>query len=183
MGWYGSAADSDAVELAAAKLTSKLSGRVPGPPGPGLQPRRTFRSRPVAGPRRHRSRQRLGRRTEDRSATRRRRRAHGARPSAMRRRNPVVERAHQAPSCREASRTAARHAHSTCAELADGHIGSCWQPRKHDVPAEGQSGQPFPADGADHVAASCTSAKLSRSMTWSAIAVSSVVCDTKNSRW
>ena len=72
-----------------AKTADRKPGSYPGHLAQVCNLGHLVRGGSIAGLRRHRSRQRLGRRTEDRSTARRRRRADGARPGALRRRDPA----------------------------------------------------------------------------------------------
>lgn len=95
----------------------------------------------------------------------------------------VVERSHQPPGSRKVTKVKGRHADALRASLTNDHICTGWKARQDDVTAEWQSTRECSAGGASHFAASSGSTSASRSMTLSAIAVSSGVCDTKNSRW
>ena len=95
----------------------------------------------------------------------------------------VVERSHQPPGSRKVTKVKGRHAYAMRVALTNDHIGTDWKARQDDVSAEWQSARECATAGASHFAAPSGSTNASRSMTLSAIAVSSGVCDTKNSRW
>ena len=94
----------------------------------------------------------------------------------------VVDRSHQPPGSQEVAEVKSRHAYARHAALADGHIGTCWKARQDNVTSKRQTIPVSVAGGAPHFAAPSGSTNASRSMTLSAIAVSSGVCETKNSR-
>ena len=68
--------------------------------------------------------------------------------------------------------------HSSLPSNAQRDVGPGWQTGKHDVAALRQIGSPGPKVPRHAPSRSCTSTNASRSITWSAIAVNSGVCDT-----
>lgn len=94
----------------------------------------------------------------------------------------VVDGTHQPSRCLPVPQVDIRHAHTVRTTHADGHVATCGQAGQNDVAAMRQAALVLPSPTPSHRTSSCAMASASRSMTLSAIAVSSGVCDTKNSR-